>query len=261
MPDSKPMRLLILGGTSEAARLAEAAQSQFGRELSVTTSLAGTTRTPRSIAGRVRVGGFGGVVGLAAWLRANNTDFVIDATHPFAAQISANARQACAAENLPRLEFTRPPWERKAGDNWRCVSDLDTAAAHLPDISRRAFLSVGSMRLSAFDGLQDVHLVVRMIDPPLEPLPLKAYSVVIARGPFDVTSERALLRRERIDAVVSRNSGGAATYAKIQAARELSLPVILVAPPAREAGECVESLEGALRWIGKQIAARATAGL
>ncbi len=254
VPDSP--HLLILGGTAEAARLASAARERFGSALAVTSSLAGRTRAPGALAGAVRTGGFGGVAGLVGWLRAERVGLVVDATHPFARQISANARQACDAEDVPRLIFARAPWWAESGDRWRCVSGLDTAAALLPDIARRAFLSLGSAHLSAFSGLRGVHLVVRMIDPPNGHLPLADYSIVLGRGPFDRAAEIDLLRRERIDVVVSRNSGGAATVAKLHAARTLNLPVVMIAPPAREAGECVESLEGALQWITDRLAGK-----
>lgn len=254
MPAPRSPHLLILGGTAEAARLAEAVRDRFGLALAVTSSLAGRTRAPGTLAGAVRTGGFGGAVGLAAWLRTERVNLVVDATHPFARQISANARRACDAENVPRLILARAPWQAESSDNWRCVSGLDTAAALLPDIAKRAFLSLGSAHLTAFAGLPGVHLVVRMIDPPAGRLPLVDYSVVLGRGPFDVAAELDLLRRERIDVVVSRNSGGAATVAKLHAARTLGLPVVMIAPPARELGDSVESLEGALQWITDRLA-------
>lgn len=253
MRDPDTPHLLILGGTSEAAQLADALHYRFGSALAVTTSLAGMTRTPRSLPGSVRVGGFGGADGLATWLRAHHVEFVIDATHPFASQMSANVRQACDAVSVPRLLFVRAPWTEKDGDNWRCVSNLNAAAALLPDIAKRVFLSIGAARLDLFSGLRNVHLVVRMIDPPEKSLPLVDYSVVLARGPFDEASERKLLRDERVEAVVSRNSGGVATVAKIRAARASGLPVVMITPPVRETGECVESLEGALQWITERM--------
>jgi precorrin-6A/cobalt-precorrin-6A reductase len=253
MQDPDVLHLLILGGTAEAARLVDALHDRFGPELAVTTSLAGMTRAPRALPGSVRVGGFGGADGLADWLRAHHVGFVIDATHPFASQMSANVREACDAVSLPRLSFVRAPWTAADGDNWRNVSNLDTAAALLPDLAKRVFLSIGSARLDLFSGLRNVHLVVRMIDSPEKPLPLADYSVILARGPFDEAAERKLLCDERIEAVVSRNSGGAATVAKIKAAKALGLPVVMISPPVRETGECVESLEGALKWITKRI--------
>ena len=253
MRDLDAPHLLILGGTAEAARLADALHDRFGPKLAVTTSLAGMTRAPRALPGETRIGGFGGVDGLAAWLQAHHVGFVIDATHPFASQMSAHARQACSAVSVPRLSFVRAPWTAAESDNWRNVSNLDTAAALLPDIAKRVFLSIGSARLDLFSGLRNVHLVVRMIDSPEKPLPLVDYSVILSRGPFDEAAERKLLRDERIEAVVSRNSGGVATVAKIRAARALGLPVVMISPPVRETGECVESLKGALKWITKRI--------
>jgi len=237
-----------------AARLAAAAQDRFGGRLDVTTSLAGRTRAPATVAGSVRVGGFGGISGLSGWLETNRADMVVDATHPFAAAISANARHACAAAAVPRLILARQPWAAVAGDDWRSAADLDAAAAILPDLGERVFLSVGSNGLRAFTGIDRIHLVVRTIDPPREALPLADYTLVLGRGPFDETSELRLLQGQRIDAVVSRNSGGSQTYAKIGAARRLGLPVVMIAPPPLEAGPRVEALEGALQWIAKKVA-------
>jgi len=154
------------------------------------------------------------------------------------------------------LILARQFWTAEPGDRWRHVRDLESAAALLPEIAGRAFLSVGSERLGAFSGVRGVHLVVRMIDPPLGTLPLADYSVVLGRGPFCEAVECALLRRERIDTVVSRNSGGAATVAKIRAARGLGLPVIMIAPPPQETGASVDTVEGALQWIADEMAAR-----
>ena len=248
--------MLILGGTSEAAQLAVAVTKRFGSNLKVTSSLAGRTRVPRPVTGAVRVGGFGGARGMATWLRAKRVDMVVDATHPFASKISDNAREACDAEAVPRLVLARACWQPKPGDRWFTVSDLDTAATLLPDMAKRAFLSVGSQRLESFSSVRGVHLVVRLIDPSPAVLSLMDHTVVLGRGPFDIEGERDLLRREKIDTIVSRNSGGAATYAKIAAARDLNIPVVMVAPPAREMGETVESLEKSLRWIETQIALR-----
>jgi precorrin-6A/cobalt-precorrin-6A reductase len=250
MPD-RDRHLLILGGTAQAARLAAAIARHFGGAISVTTSLAGRTGTPKTVAGAMRIGGFGGATGLAGWLGEARVDMVIDATHPFAARISANARLACAAAAVPRLILARPPWCAAPGDDWRPADDLAHAAAKLPKIGKRVFLSVGSQGLRAFAGLTDTHLIVRMIDPPLEDLPLVDYMLVLGRGPFEEAAELRLLRDARIDAVVSRNSGGTATFAKIAAARHLGLPVVMVTPPPREPGLCVETVEGALQWIEK----------
>ena len=252
MPDREP-HLLILGGTAEAAALAAATPHRFDGRIAVTTSLAGRTRAPMAVAGTMRVGGFGGVEGLATWLETARVDMVVDATHPFAARISANTRQACTVAAVPRLILARRPWIAGPDDNWRGVADLDSAAAILPELGKRVFLSVGSQGVYAFTRLGGVHFVVRMIDPPVEALPLDDYMVVLGRGPFDEASELRLFEDARIDALVSRNSGGTATIAKITVARRLGLPVVMVAPPPLEPGLRVDALEGALQWIGDQI--------
>ena len=252
MRDRNP-HLLILAGTSDAGRLADAAAARFGGALTVTVSLAGRTESPETAAGHMRIGGFGGDAGLAKWLQTARVDMVVDATHPFAAQISSNARKACQSAGIPRLLFSRPPWTSVAGDRWQSVPDFAAAAAILPQLGARIFLSIGSQKLDAFAGMPGIHLVVRMIDPPKTELPLAAYSVILGRGPFGEAAEIELLRRERIDAVVSRNSGGVATFAKIAAARRLRLPVVMIAPPPPEDGQHVETLEEALQWVAQKM--------
>jgi precorrin-6A/cobalt-precorrin-6A reductase len=252
MRDRNP-HLLILAGTAHAARLADAVRARFGDSLMVTVSLAGRTESPQTVAGVMRVGGFGGAEGLAGWLRKAGVDMVVDATHPFAARISGNARLACDVAGVSRLVFSRPPWVASAGDRWREVPDFESAAAILPQTGSRIFLSIGSQKLDAFAGLHGVHLVVRMIDSPKTELPLADYSVILGRGPFCEAGEIDLLRRERVDAVVSRNSGGAATFAKIAAARRLRLPVVMIAPPPPERGSNAETLEGALQWVARRM--------
>ena len=245
--------LLILAGTAHAARLAEAALARYGRTLAVTVSLAGRTESPETVAGAMRIGGFGGAQGLAEWLRRSRVDMVVDATHPFATRISENARLACDAVVIPRLVFSRSPWVAAADDRWREVPDIARAAAILPQLGARIFLSIGSQQLAAFAGLRGVHLVVRMIDSPKTELPLADYSVILGRGPFCEAAGTDLLRGERIDAVVSRNSGGNATFAKIAAARNLRLPVVMIAPPPPERGQYVETLEEALQWVVEKV--------
>ncbi|MEX2615302.1 MAG: cobalt-precorrin-6A reductase [Alphaproteobacteria bacterium] len=257
MRDRNP-HLLILAGTAHAARLADAVWARFGKSLAVTVSLAGRTDSPETLAGAMRIGGFGGADGLAAWLRAARVDMVVDATHPYATRISSNARMACDIAKVPRLVFSRPPWAAAAGDRWREVPDFGCAAAMLPRIGSRIFLSIGSQKLDAFAGLRSVHLVVRMIDAPKADLPLADYSVILDRGPFCEAAEIDLLRRERVDAVVSRNSGGTATFAKIAAARRLRLPVVMIAPPPAERGLNVETIEGALQWVAQTMVGRET---
>jgi precorrin-6A/cobalt-precorrin-6A reductase len=241
--------LLILGGTGEAGALARAACARFGERLSVTTALAGRTEQPGPLRGRVRIGGFGGAEGLAAYLRQERIDRLIDATHPFATRISAAARLACERAEVPRLLLLRPTWRRHPRDRWIEVDDARAGAAVVGRVGRRAFLTVGSSELAAFAATQAVHFVVRLIEAPRVPLPLPSYEVIVGRGPFALAEERRLLRRHAIDVLVCKASGGGATEAKIIAAREFGLPVVMLRRPPPEPGEAVDTVEAALAWL------------
>jgi precorrin-6A/cobalt-precorrin-6A reductase len=240
------LRLLIIGGTAEARALAEACAPR--PNLAVVTSLAGRTRAPRDLPGEVRVGGFGGAEGLARFLRAHAIDRLIDASHPFAEQIGRHAAAACQAAGVPRLRLLRPPWRRHAGDRWIEVADLTEAARRLPELGRRAFLSVGHKDLAAFAGLADVWFLIRTIEPP-ERLPLDHALWLQGRGPFSLEAELALLRAHGIDVLVTKASGGAATYAKLAAARALGLPVLMLRRPAPPEGPLVATVAAALDWL------------
>jgi precorrin-6A/cobalt-precorrin-6A reductase len=246
--------LLILGGTAEAAALAAAAVA-LEPPLAVTTSLAGRTEHPAALAGRVRIGGFGGSDGLARFLAAEQVDLVIDATHPFAQQISAQAAAACRAACVPRLALLRPAWRRHPLDRWVEVEDLAGAAQVLPQLGRRVWLTVGRRELDAFAGLTQHRFLVRLVDPPAEPLPLAQCDLVLGRGPFNLTEERRILRRHAIEVLVAKASGGDATEAKLIAARERDLPVVMVRRPPPVPGERVESVAAALDWLKMQLAA------
>ncbi len=246
---AEPKRLLILGGTADAAALAARAVEFDG--LTVINSLAGRTRSPAPLQGETRVGGFGGADGLAAYLREQRIDLVVDATHPFADRISDNAAGACAATGIARLRLDRPPWQAEPGDRWVEAADLAAAAAKLPRLGRHAFLAVGGNRLDHFAGL-DMEMLVRVIDPP--PSPPANATVLQGRGPFDVSEELALLREHRIDVVVSRNSGGAGAFAKIEAARQLGLPVLMIRRPAPPPGPTAASVADALAWVTARLA-------
>jgi precorrin-6A/cobalt-precorrin-6A reductase len=253
MPVPERHRLLILGGTGEAVELAREAQAAFGRCLDVVTSLAGRTRDPAPIQGEVRVGGFGGPDGLACYLEHHEFSLLIDATHPFAAEISANAREACARTKVHRLILSRPPWRRHPGDRWTEVDSVVQAATALASNGKRAFLTVGARDLHHFAALKGVFCLVRLITPPTSPLQLTDYTLVIGRGPFTCDEERRLMTTHRIDTVVSKASGGEATYAKIAAAREMEIPVILVRRPPSPKGEHVSGVSDALAWIANQL--------
>jgi len=247
-------RLLILGGTGEAAALAEAASTAFP-DLDVISSLAGRTLTPGTLPGRIRVGGFGGADGIAAYLREERIGFVIDATHPFAATISAHAAEACAATGTPRLLLLRPPWQPQPGDRWEDVADRAEAARLLAATSRRAFLTLGPGDLAAFAGLAEVFFLVRLIQSPAQPPPLVNHDLVVGRPPFSLDEERSLFARHRIDTLVTKQSGGAAE-AKLVAAREAGARVVMIARPEKPAGERVATVAEAMAWLGGLLGCR-----
>lgn len=218
-------RILILGGTAEAADLA--ARLVAEGQADVLTSLAGRTVNPAPIAGDVRIGGFGGAEGLARFLAENRIDRVIDATHPFATRISENARIACENAGIPLERLDRPSWVRTDKDQWVEVDTLEAAAAALPG-GARAFLALGRQYLSAFEMRDDCHFVIRMVDPPQKTLGFRDFELILGKPSGDPRSETELLNRYRITHLVCRNSGGNAGYGKILAARELALPVVMI---------------------------------
>jgi precorrin-6A/cobalt-precorrin-6A reductase len=240
-------RLLLLGGTHEALKLARALAPKA--EIQTITSLAGRTRTPAETLGEVRVGGFGGAEGLARFLEVEAVDLVVDATHPFAAIIARNAAQACRESGVPRLKLLRPAWKEESGDRWTGVESAEQAAGALTGLAKRVFLTVGHRELRAFSRHPEVWYLVRLIDPPDHPLPLARHELVLGRGPFAEADEIALMRSHRIEALVAKNSGGELTYAKIAAARRLGLPVVMLRRPAAPPGETVETVDQALAWI------------
>jgi precorrin-6A/cobalt-precorrin-6A reductase len=241
--------VLILGGTGEAAALASAALDRFGDALEVTTSLAGRTRRPAAIPGRVRIGGFGGPAGLAAYLERHEIDRLVDATHPFAVRISRAARLACDMAGVPRLVLRRPPWRRQPGDDWIEVDGMAEAARAVRCLGKRAWLTVGTSELSAFSGIGSVHFLVRLAEPPLLPLPLCRCEVIVGRGPFTLSEERRRFAEHAIDVLVAKASGGAATAAKLAVARELAVPVVMLRRPPPEPGDAVETIPEALAWL------------
>ena len=242
------MKLLILGGTTEATALAAALAGRD--DLRPVLSLAGRTARPTLPPIPHRIGGFGGVAGLAAYLAGERVAAVVDATHPFAASISAHAVEACAARGLPLLAFTRPPWQPAPGARWTAVADLDAAARALGAAPRRVLLTVGRLGLAAFRAAPHHHYLVRTIDPP-DPADLPPdHRLVLDRGPFHLAAETALMRDGAVDVLVTKNSGGAGAAAKLDAARALGIPVVAVARP-NVAGPRHEAhaLAEVLAWI------------
>lgn len=235
--------ILILGGTGEARKLAE---TLIAREVRVVSSLAGRVARPRLPAGEVRVGGFGGVDGLAAWLRENDVQAVVDATHPFAERIGANAAKAAEMTGVPLLRLARPGWQPEPGDVWHWADDLEDAAKKLPELGKRVFLTTGRQGLPAFAHLDDLWFLIRCVDPPEPPLP-RHHELLLDRGPYEKAAETELLRR--VDVLVTKDSGGTLTSAKLTAARELGKPVLVVRRPPRPATETAETVPEAVEWV------------
>ena len=242
------MRILILGGTTEASALA--ARLAGKPDFSPLLSMAGRTSDPRPMPIPTRIGGFGGVAGLARFLRDERIESVIDATHPFAAVMSRNAVEACAQAQVSLLALRRPAWTPQEGDRWIEVDSMKAAVHALGDTPRRVFLTVGRLELASFAAAPQHIYLVRTIEPIGDALPIPNVIAIQDRAPFDEAAERVLMERERVDVVVTKNSGGAATYPKIAAARALGLPVIVVARPEKPLGiEEVASAEAALDWL------------
>ncbi len=243
-------RVLILGGTSDAA--AAIAQIAALPQVETIASLAGRTPKPNiPSVGQVRMGGFGGVAGLVAFLRDEKIDLLVDATHPFAAQISRNAAQAALIVGIPRVLLNRPGWSREVADRWLEVVDHAAAAAILPGLANRVFLTIGRQELAAFADLTQLWFLMRMITPPDPPIP--SGEVILQQGPFAVADEIALMQKYQVAAIVSKNSGGTATYAKIIAARELGLPVVMIPRPVLPEGDVVQDVGAAVAWVERRI--------
>lgn len=238
--------LLILAGTTEAAALARAV---VAAGLSGTVSFAGRVEKLPAQPLPQRVGGFGGIAGLEAYLRDNHITHVIDATHPFAAQMSAHAVAACGRLGVPLVALTRAPWTPVAGDRWIRVPDIPAAVAALARPAERVMLAVGRMHLAEFAPNPQHFYLLRLVEPQKEPMPFPDCHVVVDRGPFSEAADRRLMEEQRIGLVVSKNSGGTGAYAKIAAARSLGLPVIMIDRPADLARAEVESVEAVLDWI------------
>jgi precorrin-6A/cobalt-precorrin-6A reductase len=244
--------ILVLGGTAEARALADALDDAG---IDVLTSLAGRVSNPRLPRGRVRVGGFGGPEAFAAWLPAEGIAAVVDATHPCAARISSSAAQACPAAGVPLLRLERPGWSERPGDRWTRVEDLLGAASVLRSRGGRVLLTTGRQGLAAFAGLTECWFLIRCVEPPEPPLPSR-HELLLDRGPYTLASELELIDRHRIDLLVTKDSGGAMTEPKLDAARERGVPVIVVERPPRPDVRAVASVREALSWACAEAGTR-----
>jgi precorrin-6A/cobalt-precorrin-6A reductase len=239
------MRILLLGGTAEANLMAHALAAAG---VVAVYSYAGRTDAPLAQPIPRRVGGFGGVAGLAAYLQAEKITHVVDATHPFAAGMSRNAVVACKATGVPLLALERAAWVAGAGDRWMHVPDMQAAAAALGDRPQRVFLAIGRQNLDLFSMAPQHHYLLRLVDPPDHP-PLAQATVIVARGPFDIAGDRALLRDHAIEVIVAKNAGGTGAAAKLTAARDLGLPVILIDRPPVPRRRVVRTVAAAMDWL------------
>ncbi|GLK75269.1 precorrin-6A reductase [Methylopila jiangsuensis] len=244
---------LVLGGSSEGFAVA-ARLHALGFD--VVTSFAGRTERRRTPEGRTRVGGFGGVEGLAAYLMTERPLCVIDATHPFAARMKANAAEACRRTGTPLTHVERPAWTPRPGDDWRPAADVAEAAALIPATDGPCLVTVGRQELAPFATRTDVALLLRMIDPLEAPFPHPRATIVLDRGPFGLDAERRLFDAHGVASVVAKNSGGDAARAKLDAARERGLPVVMIGRPPRPAGQTVPTPDAAAAWAARLVAER-----
>ncbi|MES5100863.1 cobalt-precorrin-6A reductase [Agrobacterium sp. BA1120] len=243
--------ILILGGTADARILAGKLAEDSGYRLLL--SMAGRTRNPVAQPVPMRTGGFGGASGLAAFITENQFDLLVDATHPYAARISTNAIEAARLANIPLVTLERPAWEKQPGDDWQSVADVESALAALGAESTNAFLALGRQELLPFEAAPQHHYLIRSVDPVEPPLDVPHAHYITARGPFALDDEMTLLRDNRVAFIVSKNSGGTAAYAKIEAARRLGITVLMIERPAISRTATVPTIDAALAAIRHQL--------
>ncbi|WP_039019528.1 cobalt-precorrin-6A reductase [Halocynthiibacter namhaensis] len=239
-------RILLLGGTTEATRLAH---HLANTDYDVLFSYAGRTANPVAQPLPTRVGGFGGVDGLSDFLRTENITHVIDATHPFAAQMSTNAVSACATTQVNLAGFERAPWQAGAGDNWQSVADIQAACDALPSDPTQVFLAIGKQHIDVFATRPEHRYLLRLVDKPTHPLPMLNAHAVIARGPFDLAGDLTLLKDHDIKIIISKNAGGIGAQAKLEAARTLGLKVIMIDRPFIPARQVFSNVDDVMTWL------------
>jgi precorrin-6A/cobalt-precorrin-6A reductase len=239
------VKVLLLGGTAEARQVAAWSAGEPGVE--VVSSLAGRTADARLPEGEVRSGGFGGVNGLVGWLAEHQVDAVVDATHPFASTMTSHAAEAARVSGVPLLVLRRDGWREQVGDRWLWVDSAEEAACALAAVGSRAFLTIGRQGLSRFADA-GLWMIARCVDPP-NPIPSWC-ELILDRGPYDLHAELDLLRHHQIDVLVTKDSGGSMTSAKLEAARELGIPVVVIRRPALPSGvAAVETVDQVVEWL------------
>jgi precorrin-6A/cobalt-precorrin-6A reductase len=243
--------ILILGGTADARILAGKLAEQPGYRLLL--SMAGRTRNPVAQPVPMRTGGFGGASGLATFITENRFDLLVDATHPYAARITANAVEAAKLANIALVSLERPAWEKQSGDDWQSVADVESAVAAIGNTCTNAFLALGRQELLPFEAAPQHHYLIRSVDPVEPPLNVPNARYITARGPFAVADETRLLRENHTAFIVCKNSGGTAAYAKIEAARKLGVKVLMIERPARANTATVPNVNDALAAIRHQL--------
>lgn len=250
--------VLLLGGTTEASALSRLLAE---KGVQATLSYAGRTEAPKAQPIKTRVGGFGGVRGLVEYLRDHNVTHLVDATHPFAAQMSAHAVEAARIAGIPHIALTRPAWVPVAGDRWLCARDIDAAVDMLAGPARRIMLALGRMHVEAFAAQPQHHYLLRFVDAPAEPPTLPHHSLVVDRGPFTIEGDCRLMQDHAIDLIVCKNAGGAGAAAKLTAARQLGLPVLMIERPTMPDRVEVYLPEDVMAWLGHDDAPNAERGV
>lgn len=240
------INVLILGGTSEASKLACAVSE---RGIPAIFSYAGRVKTPKAQPLPTRVGGFGGAEGLAAFITQQRITHIIDATHPFATQMSRNVLAASLQTSVPAIALTRPAWAPTTHDNWQHVASIDEAVSALECPAQRVLLAIGRMHLAAFAAQPQHYYVLRLVDQPTAPPPLAHFTTTVDRGPFTLEGDLALLQNHRIERIVCKNAGGEGAVSKLDAARALGVPVIMIDRPAIPARHEVHSVDQVLAWL------------
>lgn len=238
--------ILVLGGTTEASALCQALANA---QIPATLSYMGRVERPKPQPIPVRIGGFGGVPGLIQYLRDHQITHLVDATHPFAAQMSTNAVAAAQETDVPLLALTRPAWQPVAGDRWQQVPDMAAAVATLSGPPQNIMLAIGRMHLAEFAAQPQHHYLLRLVDAPTEVPPLPNHTVIVDRGPFSAEADRLLMQAHQIDLVVSKNAGGTGSVSKLDAARILGLPVLMIDRPILPPRHEVRSTAQVLDWI------------